>query len=394
MPILSPAVTSSMLDWLIIGGGIHGTHLAHYLVNRKHWTADRVGILDPHPTLLHEWTVRTKNTRMAFMRSTSVHHLDILPHALNKFAQSSAGRPYADFCEPYHRPSYALFQVHSQKIIEQHMLEHLHIRGRAAQLIHQREGWQIETDQGTLSSRRVLLAMGRTHLHWPAWAIGLKKAGAMVRHIFELSYAPIPNQTTLVIGGGITAAQVALSLSGETTLVTRNALRIAQFDSDPCWMGPKCLDGFAETPIYDQRRHMIQEGRQPGSMPRDVAKQLQIAVENGQVELVVEEVGSAHFDRDAKQAVLALTTGTTRRADQVVVATGFNKQRPGGTLVDHAIQNYGLRCSTCGFPIVDTTLCWFPGLYVTGPLAELEIGASAPNIVGARLSAERLGGVS
>jgi len=46
----------------------------------------------------------------------------------------------------------------------------------------------------------------------------------------------------------------------------------------------------------------------------------------------------------------------------------------------------------CGFPIVDKNLSWGDSgrIYVSGALAELEIGPSARNIAGARLAAERI----
>jgi hypothetical protein len=39
---------------------------------------------------------------------------------------------------------------------------------------------------------------------------------------------------------------------------------------------------------------------------------------------------------------------------------------------------------------VDEQLCWHPGIYVSGALAELELGPPAANIVGGRLAAQRL----
>lgn len=43
----------------------------------------------------------------------------------------------------------------------------------------------------------------------------------------------------------------------------------------------------------------------------------------------------------------------------------------------------------CGYPIVSPQFGWLDGLYVTRPLAKLELGATAPNIHGARMAAER-----
>jgi cation diffusion facilitator CzcD-associated flavoprotein CzcO len=77
-----------MLDWLIVGGGIQGVHLAHALVQQKKWQADRIRILDPNPALLHIWRHQTANTGMHFLRSPAVHHIDVAPSALQRFARA------------------------------------------------------------------------------------------------------------------------------------------------------------------------------------------------------------------------------------------------------------------------------------------------------------------
>jgi len=43
-----------MLQMLIIGGGIHGVHLGHCLLQQSPLTHDDIRILDPHDELLHE----------------------------------------------------------------------------------------------------------------------------------------------------------------------------------------------------------------------------------------------------------------------------------------------------------------------------------------------------
>ena len=54
------------------------------------------------------------------------------------------------------------------------------------------------------------------------------------------------------------------------------------------------------------------------------------------------------------------------------------------------IETLELPCAECGYPIVSKTLQWGPDLYVTGALAELEMGPIARNISGARQAAERI----
>jgi hypothetical protein len=54
------------------------------------------------------------------------------------------------------------------------------------------------------------------------------------------------------------------------------------------------------------------------------------------------------------------------------------------------VSDLELPIAPCGYPLVNSALCWTDGLYVLGPLAELEIGPVARNITGARQAAERI----
>ena len=74
----------------------------------------------------------------------------------------------------------------------------------------------------------------------------------------------------------------------------------------------------------------------------------------------------------------------------MLLATGFAKPRPGGELVDGLITSASLACAQCGYPIVDESLSWHPRVFVSGPLAELELGPTSRNISGARRAGDRI----
>ena len=76
-------------------------------------------------------------------------------------------------------------------------------------------------------------------------------------------------------------------------------------------------------------------------------------------------------------------------SDHVILATGFEKKRPGQWL-QNIIEKCELPQASCGYPIVDKNLHWAKNIYVSGALAELEVGPVARNIVGARIAAERI----
>ncbi len=109
-----------MLDWLIIGGGVHGTLLSHHLLQAG-VRRERLRVLDPHTKPLARWERFTASTGMEFLRSPSVHHLDVHPFALERFAKGPECRhlkkPYA---WPDARPALALFQAHVRHLVRGH----------------------------------------------------------------------------------------------------------------------------------------------------------------------------------------------------------------------------------------------------------------------------------
>ncbi|MEM6337828.1 MAG: FAD/NAD(P)-binding protein, partial [Bacteroidota bacterium] len=206
-----------MLEWLIIGGGVHGTHLSHVLTSRAGWSRHKVRVLDPHAAPLARWQQMTENVGMAFMRSSFVHHIGLEPRGLERFAETPDGAAVARFAHPFRRPSYALFQRHAQAVADEHKLGDLRLQGRALGLTATKRGWRVETDAGPVDTKRVLLALGLSEQPcWPAWARQLRSAGANVHHLFEAGFrrTDLRDWTrAVVVGGGISAAQAALALA-------------------------------------------------------------------------------------------------------------------------------------------------------------------------------------
>ena len=75
-----------MLDWLVIGGGPHGVHTALRLIGEAGVPFDGVRILDDEQHLLARWRRSTRSTGMRYLRSPSVHHIDLSSASLSRFA--------------------------------------------------------------------------------------------------------------------------------------------------------------------------------------------------------------------------------------------------------------------------------------------------------------------
>lgn len=388
-----------MLDWLIIGGGIHGTYLSLFLTQRKGIAADRIRVLDPYAQPLALWQHFTTNTGMIYLRSSHAHNLHFDPFSLISFTRIQAGQALADFIEPYGRPSLTLFNAHSQRLIERYHLQVLRLRGRAQALTRQAAGWRVETESGSLDAKNVILAFGNSERpHWPEWAQDARTAGANIHHLFDSDYhRAVSKGETVVVGGGITAAQVATALSidspGLVTLLMRHRPRLHQFDTDLGWITYQYLDGFHQETDYVRRREMIRAARHCGSMPPDVVRELDQAVQYGLLKRRIDEVACVKLTNtlQAKPMILELSSGETLSADHIILATGFESSRPGGVWLDTAVDQYGWPQAADGYPIVNRQLCWSPGLFVCGSLAELEVGPVARNFVGVKLAAERIG---
>ena len=74
------------LDWVIIGGGIHGVHIAARLLGEAEVSPEKLRIVDPAEQLLARWKSHTTTTGMSHLRSPAVHHLDLDPWSLQRFA--------------------------------------------------------------------------------------------------------------------------------------------------------------------------------------------------------------------------------------------------------------------------------------------------------------------
>jgi glycine/D-amino acid oxidase-like deaminating enzyme len=376
-----------MLEWLIIGGGIHGTAHALHFIRKHRLSPAQIGILDPHPHLLGRWKHMTANVGMSHLRSPGAHHLHDDPFHLRTFTQTTALQ-YPPPIALYERPALSLFNTHSDSLITRFELEKAHIHGMATGMERIAGGWRIHTDHAPIDAKQVLLAMGASNfLNIPAWAT----PDMPVHHVLDEKFnrADIKNGQWVVVGGGISGAQTALALAEngvDVTLITRYPIRIHDFDSDPCWVTRLCLEEFYATDDLSKRRFLIKQARYRGSVPYDIADALRDAIGMGMIRHVITDI--IHADHAPFR--LITTDGREFVADGAILATGFTTSPPISAWLADAITRHDLPLAPDGYPVVDKGLCWSDGLYVTGALAELEIGATARNIIGARLALERL----
>jgi cation diffusion facilitator CzcD-associated flavoprotein CzcO len=379
-----------MLQMLIIGDGIHGVHLAHRLLQQTPLTHGDIRILDTHEELLHEWRRCTRNCGMQYLRSPSVHHIDIDPFSLDRYAALQENRKDTNFIPPKDRPSVELFHCHCQMVLDDHRLESLHLKGRALEIQNRIGHVSVATVAETIQARFVLLALGMGEQPlWPPWAIRLREQGVMVNHVFDPGFCLDDLQAdgpVAVIGAGISGGHLSLRMAEKggagVLLISRKDFYVSDFDFDPGWLGPKYLDRFCRQSI-DQRRQQIVAARAKGSVPGDMKLALDKATALNQLTCIVDDITDVKCQNGG-----ALLIGRHGRYDcqKIVLATGFMENRPGNGFINQAIKEFDLKAAACGFPVIGPSLQWHERIFVTGPLSELQIGPSARNIAGARHS--------
>lgn len=380
------------LEWLIVGGGIHGVHLATRLILEGKVTGDRLAIIDPGERLLARWRSCTAVTGMSHLRSPAVHNLDLASNGLKRFAGKDRLREVGAFATPGLRPTLELFNAHCEHIIAKLGLHEVHRRDRALACQADDHGVRVHLDQqGWVEARKVLFAIGASEQpYWPTWA----QRHAKVQHIFDPAFDGWPKdpaERVAVIGGGISGAQVALRLVAAgycVRLITRHEFRVHQFDTNPSWLRPRFSSDFDLERRASRRREIINRARHRGSIPPEIYRVLKRAIRNGSITWDRQEVADVIPSDDA--VFVRFASGVVIETDRVLLATGYSSTRPGGELIDALIESAALPCAPCGYPIVDASLRWHTRVYVTGPLAELEIGPIARNIAGARAAGDRI----
>jgi len=162
------------VPWLIVGGGIHGVHIAARLLGSEGKGAginpDDLCIIDGNQHLLQMWKSRTANTGMKYLRSSAGYHLDIEENSLRRMRHLTVGEQNGEqevsntssvevktrkgrkrrkmnkhkanktkmgtkasqeqiFSNDYERPRLDIFNQHCDAVIEKYELDRLHRQG-------------------------------------------------------------------------------------------------------------------------------------------------------------------------------------------------------------------------------------------------------------------------
>ena len=388
-----------MLECAIVGGGIHGTYLLGRLCKETNLDRADVAVVDPHDRLLESFRRKARACEMDELRSTFVHHVDTEPFGLENFAQA---RDREDELRPTpgypRRPSLALFLDYADYVIDGNDLEARH-RQAAVETIRDDGtdpdgGLVLETTDGPIRTRHCVLAIGHGgRYRWPDWARDVDG----ITHVWDGFDPDRRAGETVVVGGGITAGQLATCLSEResVTLLTRHPLEEATSEADPRWINWDHVERrlHRHPPGSRARFETVREARNDATIPSYLHDRIRTCIDDA-LEVRRGEVTSARSTEEGVR--LLLEDGGCLSADRAVLATGFAPvfEHP---FVERVATELDLERGYRGMPVLeDETLAWQRAdgdrsrVFVTGALAAGTVGALAGNIAGVRRSADRI----
>jgi len=385
----------------------------------------KVCVIDPSGDWLVGWKENFSKLDIKFLRSPALAHPDAFDeNALLAFAVSQ-GREHellASGCSDttrlrglgeaynglWHMPSSSLFLDFCSQI--QKSLVHEFVSDSVSDIQMKGKQYTISFEKGhdPISAKSVVLAMGavgspmfpkglecvpKQHiLHWKQLQLSQKSKGI-----------PTHWKRILVVGGGLTAvqvAQLALKQGGSScrvTLCSRRAIVEKHLDIGLDWVdrrrAQKCQSEFYHQPLQD-RLDRLKEARGGGSVPPCYVRQVESLEASGRLQRLV---GNPNFvclesaedesSTDGRPHLLVEIGSNSLRFDGVIVACGVQPDCSNSPVFQNLLQRIDSSKVFKGFPIVSEDLEWFPNIFVVGGMAALNLGPDAGNLMGARRGA-------
>ncbi|KAL6711877.1 hypothetical protein ACN47E_002920 [Coniothyrium glycines] len=276
-----------------------------------------------------------------------------------------------------------------------------------------RKVFRVQTDQGKHFAHVVILAVG------PGNAPSMPRVPGLPNHLphegcghaMQLKQYPPPHvlekvksrcaTNMLVIGGGLTSIQLAdLAIKRgvcKVWMLMRGPLKVKYFDVDLDWVGK--FRNYKQAEFWtadtdEERFDMIVQARNGGSMTPGYRKILDAHVASGKISLHTHTtLESVTWDALSKTWACASSVPGLQipAMDHIVFATGIQSDIRTMPFLQTIQHEYPIEY-VGGLPCLNDDLMWNDDvpLFVTGRLAGLRLGPGAPNLVGARIGAERI----
>ena len=380
------------VDDLVVGRGVQGVTLATLLLARGCASRDRFAIIDPRSEPLTDLSRRLKECLATHLRSDPFDHVAPDRNSLLQWAE--AHQRMNAFVTDRRRPCVNAFIEHSRWVDAQHQLAQLLTQAMVTGFRrHEKGGIHVTTDRGCFRTKRLYLALGMNAPDYPEWASRPRGHNPRICHVFDDDFhrEELPKgDTAMVIGGGITGAQVAAALSERgdrhVTYITRSPLTRGEGRSSSAeWYDPQRRARLCALP-WPERMALLQREGDRGTVPEWEHVRLDRCRSAGTLSHRIDAI--AHLVPSDDEVSVLFRNGAVQRVNQVVVATGLKK-----TFHDWIVasaREMGLPFTVEGEPQLENNLEWHPrsGVFMLGHHANPVLGPYGANISGGRIAAD------
>lgn len=424
----SDRVVPSTYDVCIVGAGPHSLAVLSALMAKQvgsNGQNPRVCVIDPAGVWMHEWHSDFSTLRIDYLRSPAWAHPDACcQEAMVDFARREGRMSElkdVDFqgtsldgmsktaAGYYKNPTSELFKNFCDSLVS--TLPHYFLRGSVIDIIKTSPNYEViikshAEAQSKISATHIVLALGaRGCANVPAQFTSLvaNREGRVVhssdvRRLAFMASKFCTDDTVLVIGGGLSAAQAALLAVDRgvrrTVLCSRRPLVTRHYDLPIEWMDDRMgraqernrdrVACFFSLPPSD-RIKALKCIRGGGSVPPDYMEALASHVRKRRLEITVDSVCSAEATDDS--ITVHFSSGSTITVSCVIIGTGFAIDSTKIPLFKTVAEHFELPVQE-GFPVLTDDLAWRENenITVVGSLAAGALGPCAFNLVGASLA--------
>ena len=395
-------------------------------IHHRHHRKLRVCVVDSNPEWMASWKSNFEQLRIRHLRSSALAHPNMFDRRALLTYASNHGRDEDELKQSncgkmkelsglgretntgmWDLPSTSLFEDFCDDLCQN--LKHTYFQGYASDLTKGKNGgYQLGwTDtsgkQHSVGAKRVILATGMTG--YPVVPKGLVSCPTISWKAPDaFCFAPKTRTTNvphhvLVVGGGLTAAQVALRIAEEGNtciLCSRRPLHEKHFDVPVEWFDKRktaeCLSKFYHETI-ENRLQQLKEVRNGGSIPASYMKRLRkfegksLTRWVGEVKFKDETDNDNDNTADEKKIRIRFEDKTVF-FDRVILATGVAPDCTANPFCRKVLENFPITVHG-GFPDVTQDLRWSEDdeIFVIGAMAALQVGPDAGNLMGMRRAA-------
>lgn len=380
-----------------------------------------VCIIDPHSSWMQKWNDSFETLQIEHLRSPALAHPNLFDvNALLAFAVErgreeelyESGLFDRKELLPLGQSQIGLWKLPSTRLFRDfcdnlsQRLKHDFLQGNAVQVEHgnssRRFQVTVELTQGKhdyniIETDHLILAMGAVGKPiWPSCLSQFRSSPHVCQWTDMEAVLTRSPRSVLVLGGGLTAVQVAQRCATQTSqvvLCSRRPLSSRHFDIPIEWFDwrftNKCLFDFYHLPV-EERLALLKGTRGGGSVPPGYMEDLERLEQRGILQRVVGTPNILGGDNDIEDEMHIRTqiAGQSYKFDAIILACGYQPDCEAHSLI-RSIQTMHPELEIHGgFPVVTEDLQLAPHIFVAGALSSLHTGPDAANLMGIRRASQ------